>query len=95
MRAEISGRMAVAAENAPMQCNRKFDESAKNRVWDGLERDALRLTDRLTPQQNVFCTENISMAPAEFTLTRQGELSLRVEFDVRTDDCQTSTDESL
>ena len=55
-----------------MQCNRKFDESAKNRVWDGLERDALRLTDRLTPQQNVFCTENISMAPAEFTLTRQG-----------------------
>ncbi len=78
-----------------MQCNRKFDESAKNRVWDGLERDALRLTDRLTPQQNVFCTENISMAPAEFTLTRQGELSLRVEFDVRTDDCQTSTDESL
>lgn len=77
-----------------MQYNRRYDESGKNRVWDELERDALRLTDRLIPQQSVFCTENISTTPAEFTLTRQGELSLRVEFDVRTDDCQTSTDES-
>ena len=56
MRAEISGRMAVAAENEPcrrkaerkityrvvlqlMQCNRKFDESAKigyGTGWNGM-----------------------------------------------------------
>lgn len=66
-----------------MHPNRKYDETAKNRVWDGMEHDALQIVNRMIPLENVFCTGNISMSPAECTLTRSGELSLKTEFDVQ------------
>lgn len=66
-----------------LRLNRRFDEQAKEQVWDEMELDALQVIGLVGPQQGVFCTENIALTPAEFTLTRQGELSLKAEFDAR------------
>lgn len=66
-----------------MRLDRRYDEQAKERQWAEMERDALAMIGRIGKQQGIFCTGNIALTPAEFSLTRQGELSMKAEFDAR------------
>ena len=43
----------------------------------------LAMIGRIGKLQGIFCTGNIALTPAEFSLTRQGELSMKAEFDAR------------
>ena len=70
-------------ERVLMAANRKYDEAAKNQIWDQLEEHALKIYSEIIDDQGVFCTDNITLTPAECSLTRQGELSLKAEFDVK------------
>lgn len=66
-----------------MHPNQRYDEPDKNLQWDAMEQNLLKITNRIISQQGVFCIENITLTPAEFTLTKQGELSVKAEFDMR------------
>ena len=66
-----------------MRLDRRYDEQAKERQWAEMERDALAMIGRIGKLQGIFCTGNIALTPAEFSLTRQGELSMKAEFDAR------------
>lgn len=68
-----------------MEKNLRYDETLKERAWDRMEQDALRIIRRTEPCDGIFCAENIVLTPAEFSLTVHGELSIKAEFDVRTD----------
>ena len=68
-----------------MEKNLRYDETFKERIWDRMEQDALRIIRLTEPCDGIFCAENIALTPAEFSLTVHGELSLKAEFDVRTD----------
>ena len=48
-----------------------------------MEEHALKIYSDIVDEQGVFCTDNITLTPAECSLTRQSELSLKAEFDVK------------
>ena len=77
------GFVIYRVELVLMAANRKYDEAAKNQIWDQLEEHALKIYSEIIDDQGVFCTDNITLTPAECSLTRQGELSLKAEFDVK------------
>ena len=66
-----------------MQRAKQHTEAEKNLVWDSMEQELLALLNRLLPEEGIFSIENIASSPAEFSLTRQNELSLKTECDVR------------
>lgn len=68
-----------------MEKNLRYDETLKEQAWDRMERDALRIIRRAESCDEMFCAENIALTPAEFSLTVHGELSMKAEFDIRTD----------
>lgn len=77
------GEIVYRATLHLIRLDRRYDEQAKERQWAEMERDALAMIGRIGKQQGVFCTGNIALTPAEFSLTRQGELSMKAEFDAR------------
>ena len=77
------GEIVYRATLHLMRLDRRYDEQAKERQWAEMERDALAMLGRIGKLQGIFCTGNIALTPAEFSLTRQGELSMKAEFDAR------------
>ena len=77
------GEIVYRATLHLMRLDRRYDEQAKERQWAEMERDALAMIGRIGKLQGIFCTGNIALTPAEFSLTRQGELSMKAEFDAR------------
>lgn len=75
------GEARYRVEMHLMHLNRKFTETDKEQRWETMERDALRIINRIGPEEGIFCTAAISLTPSEFTLTAHGELSLKAEFD--------------
>lgn len=83
VRGRNEGLIVYRVELILMEANRKYNEAEKNQIWDQLEEHALKICTEMIDEQGVFCTENISLSPAECSLTRQSELSLKAEFDVK------------
>lgn len=70
-----------------MQLDRKYTPEQKERAWNDMELDALHVADLILSRDEVAIVENISTLPAERSLTQHGELSLKVEFEVRMSFC--------
>ena len=77
------GEIVYRATLHLMRLDRRYDEDAKDRQWAEMDRGALAMIGRIGKLQGIFCTGNIALTPAEFSLTRQGELSMKAEFDAR------------
>lgn len=83
VRGRNEGIVVYRVELILMSANKKYDEVAKNQLWDEMEEHALKIYSDIVDEQGVFCTDNITLTPAECSLTRQSELSLKAEFDVK------------
>lgn len=66
-----------------MHLERKPKPETKERQWDEMERAALRIIDRITFSERVFNVSGIRCTPEENTLSNHGEISLKLECDVR------------
>lgn len=66
-----------------MQTERKITEEKKEILWAKMEKDAIKIIDCIRPKSTIFNIENITMEPAEFKLSKNGEISLKTTFDVK------------
>ena len=64
-----------------LQRNENYSPLFQERIWEGLEKTALRLYEALAVHPKIASTENITCTPARSALTNYGELSVPVTFE--------------
>lgn len=70
-----------------MKPDKKYDGPQKEKLWDDMETDALRMAETVRVAEGVHLAEVVSAEPAERTLSRHGELSLKALFEIRMSFC--------
>ncbi len=77
--------------SAEMELIEKYggnEAAAKEEQWDSLEAQAARICSLLGECAEIREVSNIALAPAELSLTAQGELSLNLKFEVTMPFCE-------
>lgn len=81
------GRIRYRIALKLMKPAKKSSEEQKDEIWGQLERDALEMCRAMAGRKGIAAVEIAECAPAEFTMTNHGELSMALKFDVEIPFC--------